>query len=213
MSPGSIFQADFKDIGPYFEFCLLKIPFYFLTSQKCCFFNMQSWTFSVCEHLITGLSLQEERRLLGFSTIKTSARGWSKLLKTKLNEHQRETMKKKINETNRKESCVTELYEGELCDPEQSTAIHCQKFEPALEAFTWPAKAENLTLAKVTTPKIFVRLFGAAHKNTWEDQSFSLGLEGIKSHRKYLQGRKKKITKSQRLLISFPAKMYHLNEK
>lgn len=108
---------------------------------------------------------------------------------------------------------MTELCEGELCDPEQSKAIHCWKFEPALEAFAWPAKAENLTLAKVTTSKIYVRLFGAAHKNTW-DQSFSLELEGIKSHRKYLQGReKKKITKSQRLLISFPAKTYYLNEK
>lgn len=88
---------------------------------------------------------------------------------------------------------MTELCEDRLCDPGQrSTAIHCQKFEPALEAFTWPAKAENWTLAKATTPKICLRLFGAAHKNTWEDQSFSLGLEGIKSHRKYLQSRKKK---------------------
>lgn len=75
--------------------------------------------------------------------------------------------KKKINGPNRKESCVTELCEGQLCDPEQrSRAIHCQKFEPALEAFTCPAKAENLTLAKVTAPKIYLRLFGAAHKNT-----------------------------------------------
>lgn len=144
------------------------------------------------EHLIPGLSLQGERRLLSFSTIKTTARGWNELLKTKLNEHQRATMKKKksMAPIGRR---VTELCEGQLCDPEQrSRAIHCQKFEPALEAFTCPAKAENLTLAKVTAPKIYLRLFGAAHKNTWEDQSFSLGMGGIKSHRKYLQGRKKK---------------------
>lgn len=93
---------------------------------------MQILAVSVYEHLIPGLSLQEERRLLGFNTIKTPARGRSELLKTKFNEHQRAAMKKKINGTNRKESCVTELCEGKLCDPEQrSTAIHSQSLNLA----------------------------------------------------------------------------------
>lgn len=176
---------------------------------------MQSWTtFSVCEHLSTGFSLQEERSLLGCSTIKTPARGPSVLLKVGHNEDQRAAWKKNKNHRHQ--------WEGELCRWVQQSMgpLRAKKYSHPLpefwtcpKDFTWSAKAENLTLTeKVTTPKIYLILFCPAHENTWEDQSFSLGLEGIKSQsiRKVGGGG---IKKTQTLLISSPAKMYYLKKK
>lgn len=72
-------------------------------------------------------------------------------------------------------------------------------------------KPEGFTLTKVTGLKIYFILFWEAHKNTSQDQSFFIGLEEIKSYRKYLQDRKK-ITISDPF-VSFSAEIYYLEKK